>query len=73
MSTSYLVNKYARKTPNNYSKIEKKSLIYKRNLFFINLLCFALAGYFFVRHNNFCEPGGNLFTIFLYNKTNYFN
>lgn len=40
------------------SKVEKKSLNFKRNLFISNLLSFGFAGYCFVRHNNYCEPYG---------------
>ncbi|XP_017020329.1 post-GPI attachment to proteins factor 2-like [Drosophila kikkawai] len=37
--------------------LEAKSLRYKRNLFSVNVVCFGLAGYCFVRHNSYCEAG----------------
>lgn len=45
------------------TKVEERSLTCKRNLFISNLLSFGLAGYSFVRHNNFCEPYGKPFLI----------
>ena len=39
------------------AKIELKSQRYKKRLFLVNLLCMILAGYFFMRHNSYCEPG----------------
>ncbi|XP_063702090.1 post-GPI attachment to proteins factor 2-like [Culicoides brevitarsis] len=55
MLISYFLNKNGRKIP-ELNKIEEKSLKYKQRLFLINVVCFALAGYFFVRHNEYCEP-----------------
>lgn len=40
---------------------ERKSVMYKKRLFFANLCSILLAVYFFVRHNSYCEPGGNCF------------
>ncbi|XP_030383696.1 post-GPI attachment to proteins factor 2 [Scaptodrosophila lebanonensis] len=55
MLISYLLNRNARKM--NLMPREEKSLRFKRNLFFINVIAFGLAGYCFVRHNNRCETG----------------
>ncbi|XP_053612361.1 post-GPI attachment to proteins factor 2 [Plodia interpunctella] len=40
----------------NISSIEKYSLKLKWRLFFINASTFAMAAYFFLRHNSLCEP-----------------
>lgn len=61
MTLSYLLNKNARKVP-EMTKIEMKSLKFKRNLLLLNVTCFAIAGYLYMRHNNYCEPG--IFTLF---------
>lgn len=54
------------------TRIEEKSLRLKRNLFVTNVISFTLAGYFFMRHNSYCEPGGKykktIFMLF-YSKT----
>lgn len=60
MLISYFVNKNARKVMDTVTKIEAKALRYKRNLFATNIISFMLAGYFFLRHNSHCEPGGKL-------------
>lgn len=41
---------------------ERKSIMYKKRLFIANLCSILLAVYFFIRHNSYCEPGGNLYT-----------
>lgn len=41
---------------------ERKSIMYKKRLFIANLCSILLAVYFFIRHNSYCEPGGNLST-----------
>ena len=58
MLISYFLNKNARKILGNLTRLEQKSLIFKRNLFLINITSFIMAGYFFVRHNSKCEAGG---------------
>lgn len=37
--------------------VESRSLRLKYQLLAINMVSFALAGYFFIRHNLYCEPG----------------
>lgn len=39
------------------TNVESKSLRLKYQLLAINMVSFALAGYFFIRHNLYCEPG----------------
>jgi len=63
MLLSYLLNKNARKVP-EVMGLERRSIRFKRNLFITNVVCFAAAGYFFVRHNNYCEPG--IYTFFAF-------
>lgn len=58
MLITYFVNKNARKVMDTVTRIEAKALKYKRNLFATNIISFMLAGYFFLRHNSHCEPGG---------------
>ncbi|XP_055626933.1 post-GPI attachment to proteins factor 2-like isoform X2 [Toxorhynchites rutilus septentrionalis] len=36
---------------------ERKSMKYKKRLFLTNVCSILFAVYFFVRHNNYCEPG----------------
>ncbi|CAD6998941.1 post-GPI attachment to proteins factor 2 [Ceratitis capitata] len=55
MLISYFLIKNGRKVP--LLPMEEKSLLYKRNLFIINVTAFILAGYCFMRHNSLCEPG----------------
>ncbi|XP_013113384.1 post-GPI attachment to proteins factor 2-like [Stomoxys calcitrans] len=65
MIISYFLNKNGRKQA--LTETEEKSVRYKLSCFLINLLAFALAGYFFVRHNSKCEPGVyTLFALFEY-------
>lgn len=59
MLLSYYLNKSARRET-NLSHSESKSVNLKRNLFVINITSIALAGYFFVRHNDRCEDGSEL-------------
>lgn len=56
MVISYFLNKNAKKLA--LTPIEEKSVRYKLYLFITNVVSFALAGYFFLRHNALCEPGG---------------
>lgn len=63
MLLTYFLNKNARKTL-DLTWMERKSLRFKRDLFILNVVCFALAGYFFVRHNDYCEPG--IYTFFAF-------
>lgn len=42
------------------STTERRSLRCKRTLLFVNIVSFWFAGYFFLRHNSYCEPGGKL-------------
>lgn len=56
MLISYFLNKNGRKQA--LTEREEKSTRYKLYLFLTNLVAFALAGYFFLRHNSQCEPGG---------------
>jgi len=54
--TCYLLRSMRRSPPDN---IEARSLRIKYQLLAVNLLSFAMAVYFFIRHNSHCEPGGN--------------
>lgn len=56
MLMTYYLNKSARREP-ILTNFETKSVNLKRNLFIINVVSIALAGYFFVRHNDKCEGG----------------
>lgn len=53
--TCILLSRFRAQPPNN---VESKSLRLKYQLLAINMVSFALAGYFFIRHNLYCEPGG---------------
>lgn len=57
MFMTYYLNKDGRRDP-HLSESEIFSLTLKRNLFLINLVSILLATYFFVRHNDSCEGGG---------------
>lgn len=59
MLISYILNRHSRKMLEMISIVERKSLQLKRTLFFVNISSFWLAGFFFWRHNSYCEPGGN--------------
>ncbi|GAB0096333.1 Post-GPI attachment to proteins factor 2 [Sergentomyia squamirostris] len=49
------------------TKLEEKSIRFKGYLCLINIVSFSLAGYFFLRHNEHCEPGVySLFALFEY-------
>ncbi|XP_055919813.1 post-GPI attachment to proteins factor 2-like [Eupeodes corollae] len=56
MLISYFLNKLGKKMTTS-TRQEELALKYKGSLFLINIIAFAMAGYFFVRHNNHCEPG----------------
>ncbi|XP_067009853.1 post-GPI attachment to proteins factor 2 [Anabrus simplex] len=53
MLTCYLLRSMRRTPPDN---IEARSLRVKYKLLIINVISFALAAYFFLRHNWHCEP-----------------
>lgn len=59
MLISYILNRHSPKMLEIISTVERKSLQFKRTLFYVNILSFWFAGYFFLRHNSYCEPGGN--------------
>ncbi|XP_047119126.1 post-GPI attachment to proteins factor 2-like [Schistocerca piceifrons] len=59
--TCYLLRKFRRFPPDN---VESRSLKIKHQLLVINLTSFAMAGYFFKRHNWYCEPG--VYSIFAF-------
>lgn len=56
--TCVLLTRHRAQPPSN---VESKSLRLKYQLLAINMVSFALAGYFFIRHNLYCEPGGKLY------------
>lgn len=58
MLISYILNRNFRKRHETLSADAWKSLQFKKMLFVINISSFAMAGYFFGRHNEHCEPGG---------------
>lgn len=58
MCMTYFVNKNALRNTGKPSRTQQISLNLKRNLFLINVVSFCCAGYFFMRHNSRCEPGG---------------
>ncbi|XP_041778238.1 post-GPI attachment to proteins factor 2-like [Anopheles merus] len=51
-----LINRLTR-TEELLTLAERKSLRYKRRLLLVNVASIMFAVYFFVRHNNHCEPG----------------
>lgn len=57
MLLSFYLNKNCRREP-ILADYELRSVHLKRNLFIINVVSIALASYFFVRHNDHCEGGG---------------
>lgn len=57
MLLSYYLNKNARRDP-KLTDTEVLSLRLKKNLFYVNVVSIVLASYFFVRHNDHCEGGG---------------
>lgn len=72
MLISYILNRHSRKMLDAVSSTERKSLRFKRALLFINIVGFWFAGYFFIRHNAYCEPGGihSIFLAFITNVSN---
>ncbi|XP_077292971.1 post-GPI attachment to proteins factor 2-like [Arctopsyche grandis] len=48
-----LLKKHKRTSP---TELERFSLKLKWSLLTINVVCFVTAGYFFTRHNTYCEP-----------------
>jgi hypothetical protein len=63
MLLSYFLNSKFRRSGST-TTIEFKSLKLKKYLFIVNLLSIGLAGYFFMRHNERCEPG--VYTLFAF-------
>ncbi|XP_059478158.1 post-GPI attachment to proteins factor 2 [Neocloeon triangulifer] len=62
--SSYLLSRRRSRPTNN---IEGRSLSLKVKLLIVNVTSFMIAGYFFVRHNNYCEPYVyTLFALFEY-------
>lgn len=59
MLMSYYLNKNSRRDP-KLTAAEELSLRLKKNLFYVNVVSIVLASYFFVRHNDHCEGGGEL-------------
>lgn len=57
--TCYLLSRERKKPPDN---VESRALRYKYQLIAINMVSFAAAGYFFIRHNRHCEPYGMFLT-----------
>jgi len=64
MCMTYFINKNALRNVGKLSRTQQTSLNFKRNLFIINVFSFFCAGYFFVRHNDRCEPG--VYTLFAF-------
>jgi hypothetical protein len=60
MLTCYLLRSMRRSPPDN---VEARSLRIKYQLLAVNLTSFAMAIYFYMRHNSYCEPGGNYLII----------
>lgn len=58
MLISSVLLKKGRITKTVMTKLEIRSLKYKIYLTAFNIACFAIAGYSFLRHNAYCEPGG---------------
>jgi len=67
--TCYLLRSMRRSPPDN---IEARSLRIKYQLLAVNLMSFAMAVYFFIRHNSYCEPGGNYDLIIFNSEYNVF-
>ncbi|XP_055713402.1 post-GPI attachment to proteins factor 2 [Phlebotomus papatasi] len=66
MLVSYIMNINLRRG-DSLTKLEDKSIRFKGYLCLINIVSFSLAGYFFLRHNSYCEPGVySLFALFEY-------
>lgn len=61
MVISSILLRKGRVTKTVMTKREARSLRYKIYLTAINMASFAIAGYFFLRHNAYCESGGMCF------------
>ncbi|XP_065354041.1 post-GPI attachment to proteins factor 2 [Cloeon dipterum] len=57
--SSFLLSRRRARIANN---VESRSLRLKVKLLTVNAVSFIIAGYFFVRHNNYCEP--YMYTLF---------
>lgn len=69
MLISYILNRHSRKMLDAVSSTGRRSMRFKRALLFTNIVSFWFAGYFFVRHNSYCEPGGTVETHISFNYT----
>lgn len=58
MLISYILNRHSRTSLDAATSAERKSLHFKRIFLSVNIISFWLAGYFFLRHNWYCEAGG---------------
>lgn len=56
MLLTCIILKYYRKNA-AMDKFEVFSLRMKTRLLIVNAISFTTAGYFFLRHNKYCEPG----------------
>lgn len=65
MCMTYFLNKNSLRNSGKLSRVQEKSLTWKRNLFITNVSSFCLAGYCFVRHNSKCEPYGEPLYFFM--------
>ncbi|XP_065215616.1 post-GPI attachment to proteins factor 2-like isoform X2 [Planococcus citri] len=63
MLLTCILFRYHRKT-NTMDKFEAFSLRMKTRLLIVNAISFSTAGYFFLRHNKYCEPG--IYTLFAF-------
>lgn len=58
MLITYFLHRNGRKLA--LTELEERSTKCKLYMFLTNLIAFAMAGYFFLRHNAKCEPGSKL-------------
>uniref|UniRef100_A0A8D8LZT6 Post-GPI attachment to proteins factor 2 n=1 Tax=Cacopsylla melanoneura TaxID=428564 RepID=A0A8D8LZT6_9HEMI len=50
-----------------FNNLESRSFKLKVKCFALNIICFSIAGYCFLRHNKYCEPGVyTMFALFEY-------